>query len=178
MIALLKLFLIFFRIGLFSFGGGYAMLPLIYQSIQEFNLMDEEEFSNLVALSQVTPGPIAINAATYVGFQYAGIAGATVATIGVVAPSFILALLVLHFFVRFQESRGLQSVLGGIRPATIGLIGSAAVFLGQQGFWLDQQISWPAIALAGIATLMYGRFKINPILLTLAAGAAGAFLIR
>ncbi len=73
MTAILNLFVLFFRIGLFSFGGGYAMLPLIYQGIQEFGFMSAEEFSRLVALSQVTPGPIAINAATYVGYQYAGV---------------------------------------------------------------------------------------------------------
>ena len=92
----LYLFTVFFRIGIFSFGGGLAMLPLIFQSVQSFGIMSAHEFSNLVALSQVTPGPIAVNAATYVGFNYAGIPGAAVATLGVCVPSFILVLIVLN----------------------------------------------------------------------------------
>ena len=106
--AFLKLFLIFFRIGFFSFGGGYAMLPLIYQSAQDFGLMSGTQFSDLVALSQVTPGPIAINAATYVGYQYAGIGGAAAATAGIILPSFLLVFLVLHFLRRFRESETLK----------------------------------------------------------------------
>ena len=82
------LFAMFFRIGLFSFGGGLAMLPLIFQSVKDFGMMTTSEFSDLVALSQVTPGPIAVNAATYVGFNGAGIPGALAATLGVALPSF------------------------------------------------------------------------------------------
>ena len=80
------LFAAFFKIGLFSFGGGMAMLPIIYQSVQQFGFMSSEEFSNLVALSQVTPGPVAVNAATYVGLMYGGLPAAIVATIGICLP--------------------------------------------------------------------------------------------
>ena len=93
--------------------------------------MTAEEFSKLVALSQVTPGPIAVNAATYVGYQCAGIPGATVATLGVVMPSVILVYIVTFFLVRFKQSDVLQGALSGIRPATIGLLLSAVVFLAQ-----------------------------------------------
>ena len=93
------LFVMFFRIGLFSFGGGLAMLPLIFQSVKDFGMMTASEFSDLVALSQVTPGPIAVNAATYVGFNGAGIPGALAATLGVALPSFILILIVVQFLV-------------------------------------------------------------------------------
>ena len=82
----LYLFTMFFRIGLFSFGGGLAMLPLIFQSVQDFGIMTSQEFSDLVALSQVTPGPVAVNAATYVGFNYSGLPGALTATLGVCLP--------------------------------------------------------------------------------------------
>ncbi|MEG0156706.1 MAG: chromate transporter, partial [Anaerovoracaceae bacterium] len=99
------LFTIFFRIGLFGFGGGVAMLPLIFQSVQTFGIMDTEEFSNLVALSQVTPGPIAVNAATYVGQAYAGFWGAAVATISVALPSFIIILVVMKFLEKYKESK-------------------------------------------------------------------------
>ena len=110
---LIRLLLLFFRIGLFSFGGGYAMLPLIYQGANELTGMTAEEFSRLVALSQVTPGPVAINAATYVGYQYAGIPGATAATVGVVLPSVLLVFIVSLFLVKFRESDAMKAVLSG-----------------------------------------------------------------
>ena len=125
----LKLFFIFFKIGLLGFGGGYAILPMIYQDIQTFGILSHDDFSNLVALSQVTPGPIAINAATFVGFKVAGVAGAAVATTAVSLPSFFIIVLVVAFLRKFKENTTVQAVLQGIRPATIGLIASAFIFL-------------------------------------------------
>lgn len=176
--AFLTLFLLFFRIGLFSFGGGYAMLPLIYQGVQELHLMNGEEFSRLVALSQVTPGPVAINAATYVGYQYAGIMGAVVATIGVTLPSLILVLLVTHFLVRFQKSRPMNEILQGIRPVTVGLLFAAAIFLAQSSFSDFSEIHPAFFAFFLIALILFGKYKVHPILLTVIAGIAGALLIR
>lgn len=176
--AFLTLFLLFFRIGLFSFGGGYAMLPLIYQGVQELNLMDVEEFSRLVALSQVTPGPVAINAATYVGYQYAGVMGAIVATIGVTLPSLILVLLVTHFLIRFQKSETMNGILQGIRPVTVGLLFSAAVFLAQSSFSNLSEVQPEIFAFFLIALILFGKYKLHPILLTVIAGLAGALLIR
>ncbi len=178
MMALLKLFLIFFRIGIFGFGGGYAMLPLIYQAAQNFGLMSEGQFAELVALSQVTPGPIAINAATYVGYQYAGIAGAAFATLGVVLPSFILVLLMLRFLSRFGQSEVFSGILSGIRPATAGLLGAAAVLLAQESMLLELKESLVPIALFLAAIILFGKFKMNPIALTLLGGLCGALLIR
>ena len=105
------LFTMFFRIGLFSFGGGLAMLPLIFQSVQDFGVMSAQEFSDLVALSQVTPGPVAVNAATYVGFNYSGFAGAAIATLGVCLPSFILMLLVMKFIDSSTTAEGYRERL-------------------------------------------------------------------
>ncbi len=184
------LFLIFSRIGLFSFGGGYVMLPLIYQAIQEFGIMSAKEFSNLVALSQITPGPIAVNAATYVGYVYAGIPGATVATIGVTLPSLILVLAVSHYLNKFKESKALNSVLDGIRPATVGLLVSAVIFLSEtsifkngifsSGFFLNPTSYFNLIPMGIfiITIILFGRFKLSPIGLTIAAGLFGAFVIR
>jgi chromate transporter len=101
MLKLWQLFFVFFKLGLFSFGGGYAMLPLIYQEIQKFGMMDPTEFSNLVAISQMTPGPIAVNAATYVGFKAAGVLGSAVATLAVSLPAFVIIILVAHFLQKF-----------------------------------------------------------------------------
>lgn len=188
--ALFNLLFMFFRIGLFSFGGGYAMLPLIFQSVQDFGFMSAEEFSRLVALSQVTPGPVAVNAATYVGFNYAGFPGAVFATIGVAMPSFLLVILVMNFIEKFKDSQSLNSVFAGIRPATVGLIASAAVFIGETSIFkgpltltsLDFIKNFmgyinvlPCILFIGTIILGAGC-KISPIKITILAGIVGALL--
>jgi chromate transporter len=175
---LVKLLILFFRIGIFSFGGGYAMLPLIYQGANQLTGMTSEEFSRLVALSQVTPGPVAINAATYVGYEYAGIPGATVATLGVLLPSFILVYVVAAFLKRFQESQALQGILNGIRPVTVGLLGSAVIFLAQGSVFTVTQINTLPLIFFFVVLIAAWRFKADPILLTLTAGIAGAIIIR
>ena len=183
-----KLFAIFFKVGLFSFGGGYAMLPLIYQDIKRFGLMPAEEFSNLVALSQMTPGPIAVNAATYVGFKAAGLGGAFFATLGVALPSFLIILLIAAFMERFKTSPVVLAVLGSIRPATVGMIAAAVIFFARTsliqgefrapGFWADpfSRISFPAVAIVIFALIGATKFKIGPIALTLLAGVVGIFI--
>lgn len=190
MMPIFNLFVMFFRIGLFSFGGGYAMLPLIFQSVQEFGIMTAAEFSRLVALSQVTPGPIAVNAATYVGYQYAGLGGAAISTIGVGLPSFILVLTVMHFMKKFEESKSLNAVLCGIRPATVGLIASAVIFLAENSILNGPVFSIRFIENAKeyinllpcmifICTiLLAGKFNVGPIKLTILAGIIGALVIR
>lgn len=185
-----NLFLMFFRIGLFSFGGGYAMLPLIFQGVQDFGIMTAAEFSRLVALSQVTPGPIAVNAATYVGYQYAGVGGAAVATVGVTLPSFVLVLIVMHFLQKFEESKAMNAVLEGIRPATVGLIASAVIFLAENSLFNGTLLSGqilanikeyinllPCVIFLGTIVLAV-KFKIGPIKLTILAGLVGALIIR
>ncbi|MEL7656280.1 MAG: chromate transporter, partial [Bacillota bacterium] len=143
-----------------------------------------------VALSQVTPGPVAVNAATYVGYQYAGLGGAAVASIGVVLPSFLLILIVMHFLKKFQESRSLGSVLGGIRPATVGMIASAVIFLAENSIFNGALLSaeiitntkdyinlLPCIIFVG-TIILAGKFNVGPIKLTLLAGIIGALIIR
>ena len=125
----LNLFLSFCKVGLLGFGGGLAIVRLIYDSIQPFLDMSREAFANIVAISQITPGPLAVNTATYVGFEAAGIGGAAVATLGVVLPEFIIMGIVCRMLKQFQDSKAVQGALSGIRPATIGLIGAAAVVL-------------------------------------------------
>lgn len=189
MLQCLKLFYVFFKVGLFSFGGGYAMLPLIYQEIKKLSLMPPREFSNIVALSQMTPGPIAVNAATYVGYQSAGFWGSVFATIGVSLPSFILILIISAFFYRFKESRIVSSVLSGIRPATVGMIASAVVFFAQtslisgnilsMGFLKNpmKHIDLPAIIIFALTILASRKTKLGPITLTILAGIAGALIL-
>ena len=186
MIVNLKLFIIFFRIGIFGFGGGYAMLPLIFQSVQNFGVMSYDEFSNLVALSQVTPGPIAVNVATYVGFYDSGAAGALIATLGVATPSFILVLTAMFFLKKFKESKWVQGILSGARPAAVGLIAASSVFIAQTSL-VNGPLSELVLNIRGyfnllpcaifICTLaLLWKFKINPILIMVAMGAIGALL--
>ncbi len=124
-----SLFLSFFKVGLLGFGGGLAIVRLIYDSIQPFMDMSRETFANIVAISQITPGPLAVNTATYVGFEAAGIAGAAAATFGVILPAFIIVSLVCRTIQKFRDSKVVNGALQGIRPATMGLIGAAAVTL-------------------------------------------------
>lgn len=123
----LELFLTFFKIGLFTFGGGYAMLPLIQKEVLNHGWMEIEEIINFIAVSESTPGPFAINCATYVGMETGGVLGAVCATLGVVLPSFIVILIVARFYKQFKESKIVSSAMTGLRPAVIGLIGSALV---------------------------------------------------
>lgn len=123
---LLELFCSFFYVGLFSFGGGLAALPLIQHQVVELtHWMTLAEFTDLVTIAQMTPGPIAINAATFVGIRMAGIAGAVVATIGCVLPCSLIVLVLAKMYSRFSTSRGMQGALAGLRPAVVALIASA-----------------------------------------------------
>ncbi|MDO4551939.1 MAG: chromate transporter [Bacillota bacterium] len=188
--AYLQLFWAFFRISIFGFGGGYGILPLLYQSILEFGFMPQAEFARLVALSQVTPGPIIINAATYVGYQYAGLGGSVAATLGIVTPSVLLVLLICRFMKHFQESWAMEGILNGIRPATVGLLASAVIYLATGSLWqagVDWQtfftapaayIHWAPAAFFLVTAIVYGKWRFSPIKLTIVAGVAGAFLIR
>ena len=181
---LLQLFLVFFKVGILGFGGGYAILPLIYQDVQAFGLMSADDFSNLVALSQVTPGPIAVNAATYVGFRVAGILGAVVATFAVSLPSFAIIMLVLSFLDRFKQNPWVQSILSGIRPATVGLMASAFLFMAQTALfprWNDgsslfSNLSSPdfvAIVIFLISFALILSKRLGAISITLLGGALG-----
>ena len=130
---LIKLFLTFAKIGLVGFGGGMAILPLIYQSVSEFNAIDADEFADLFAISQATPGPLAVNAATFSGFETAGIPGAIAATLGVAFPAFILVALCVRFLNRYKQSRLVQGAFVGIRPVAVGMIMAGFVMMDAQG---------------------------------------------
>ena len=123
----LKLFLAFFEIGALSFGGGYGMLSLIREKVLLFGWLGEEEFLNLVAISEATPGPIAINMATFVGSQKAGFFGAVCATLGAILPSFLIVLVVVALIKNLLRYAGVAAFLRGVRPAVVGLISAVAV---------------------------------------------------
>jgi len=122
-----KLFLTFFEIGLFTFGGGYAMISLIREKALALGWLTEEELLNMIAVSESTPGPIAVNMATFVGSMQGGILGSLAATFGVVLPSFIIILLISALIRNFLKYKGVQAFLGGVRPCVIALILATAV---------------------------------------------------
>ena len=130
----LELFGTFFKIGLFTIGGGYAMLPMIQADVLAKGWMTAEELVNFIAVSESTPGPFAVNVSTYIGAELAGLPGAFCATLGVVLPSFLIILLVAHFYLAFRSSRVVNGVMTGLRPAVIGMIGAAVVSVGQTVF--------------------------------------------
>ena len=186
MITILKLFWAFFKIGLFSFGGGNAMLPLIYQSIQQFGQLDGETFSDMVALSQVTPGPVAVNAATFIGLKAAGLAGSVSATIGVCLPCFIIMLIVIRLLEKYRNSTLVEGAFAGIRPVTIGLLLSAAIFIMDsvlvKGPVVSAAMADPGyyniipICIFAASILLMSLLKMKPLHVMLIMGAAGAVI--
>lgn len=124
----IQLFLSFLQIGAFSFGGGYAAMPLIQSQIVDLHhWLDFKEFTDLITISQMTPGPIAINSATFVGTKIAGIPGAIAATLGCILPSCILVTIIAYFYLKYRHMRFLQNILNYLRPAVVALIATAGV---------------------------------------------------
>ncbi len=125
----LQLFLEFLKIGLFTFGGGYAMIPLIKETVFKYGWMNEDHFLDMIGLSEVTPGPIAINMATFIGNEQGGFLGAVLATIGVILPAFIIMLIISILLKKFMKNRFVQASLGGVKSVAIALIASSALIL-------------------------------------------------
>jgi chromate transporter len=166
------LFLAFFKIGLFSFGGGYAMLPLIEKEIvTNHHWLTLSQFIDVVAISQVTPGPIAINAATFVGYKTAGILGSIVATLGVVTPSLLIVLTLALLFTKYNSLPSVKAAFQGIRPAVVALIAAAIWNIIPSS--LELVSSW-AIALASYFVIR--RLSWNPVITLFAAAALGVII--
>lgn len=132
---LLELFWTFFKIGALTFGGGYAMLPLVQAEVAAHGWLSGEALVNFIAVSESTPGPFAINMATYVGNVMAGIPGGICATLGVVLPSFVVILIVARCFERFRKNRVVSGCMSGLKPAVIGMIGAALISVGKTVFF-------------------------------------------
>lgn len=174
----LDLFINFSRIGLFGFGGGAAMLPVIYEAARSLGTMDKGEFANLVGIAQMTPGAIAVNAATYVGYETAGLGGALMATFAVALPSFILVMLASYFLINFKESKVVNGILAGVRPMTAGLVLSAVIFMGQQAIMAgDQTTSIMSLVICVASFALVSRKNINPIFVMIGAGIIGALFL-
>ena len=184
----LKLFLTFLKIGAVSFGGGYGMISLIRDDCLSNGWLTEEELLNYIAVAESTPGPIAVNMATFVGSSQGGILGALLATLGVVLPSFVVILLIASVFTKLLQYAGVKAVLGGIRPAIIALIlGTALTMFLSLGFGIKNIRSTPSfdyrtlivLALIYAISFAYTKWKkksSSPILLIVISGALGVLL--
>ena len=185
MIELWTLLYTFFKIGIFGFGGGYSMMSMIMVECGKYGVTPEQ-FADLTALHMVIPGPIAINAATYVGYLSSGFPGALAATVGVSMPSLILVPLVMRFMSKYRENTIMNGALSGIKPAAVGLVAYAAYNMASgvllregaelSGIFGDffGAVSPILLAVFAITAVANIKFKINPILLTLLAGVVGA----
>ncbi len=185
----LELFLTFFKIGAFTFGGGYAMLPLIQSEALNNGWLTMEEIIDFIAVSESTPGPFAINMATFVGTQmgkdflgvFGGILGAICATLGVVMPSFIVIMLVAKFYQKFKENKIVAGCLGGLKPAAIGLICAAVISIGKTVFFPESvalsvlasyTFIFSALLFAAMLFLALKK-KMNPIYIIVISAVAG-----
>ena len=179
----LLLFWTFFKIGLFTIGGGYAMIPMIKSEVIAVGWLTEDQLLDFMAISESTPGPFAVNMATFVGFNQSGLLGAVCATLGVVLPSFIIIIIVAKIVNKFLTNKYVKYALNGVRPVVVGLIGSVAVSLIYTGTKLDlmnfnsKKISYASIFIM-ILTFILLRFKKtkNPIVLILISAALGIVL--
>ena len=174
----LQLFLSFIQVGLFSVGGGYAAIPLIQnQVVESHSWLTMSEFTDLVTIAEMTPGPITINSATFVGIRIAGIPGALVATIGCILPSCILVTLIARLYLKYRKLDLLQGVLASLRPAVVALIAGAGVSILTTAFWGDGPValgntSWVMVAIFAAAFLLLKKGKAGPILVIVLAGVA------
>lgn len=177
-----ELFYVYLKIGLFGFGGGYAMLSLIQaEVVDKYGWIGLQEFTDIVAISQMTPGPIGINSATYIGYTaihnagYSavyGTLGATLATFAVCLPSFILVLIISYYFVRVKNNKYVEAAFVGLRPATVGLIAAASLMLMNNENFID----YKSYIIFAAAFLLTWKLKIHPILMICLAGLAGLIL--
>lgn len=182
---LLLLFLLFVKYGFLSFGGGYVLIPmLIADLVEQRHLMTGEEFARLLAVAQITPGPIGINTATYIGFQQFGILGGLVCTAGLLVPALALVVGAMYFLRKYENTIWIKGALAGLRPAAFGLLASAVwIFLklaAISGSWgsADFTVRWVPLGMAVTVLILQLRTKIPFLWLMVICGVLGAFFCR
>ena len=178
----LQLLYVYLKIGIFGFGGGYAMLSLIQSDVVDrYKWISLQEFTDIVAISQMTPGPIGINSATYIGYTaihnagyspFMAVLGSCLTTFAVCLPSFILVLVSSYFFAKFKNNKYVVAAFTGLRPATVGLIAAAALMLMNKENFID----YKSFLIFGAAFILTWKFKVHPILMIALAGVAGLIL--
>lgn len=185
---LLSLFLFFLKLGFISVGGGYPMMSFIMQEGQAAVGLTASEFADMTALELLASGPIAVNAATYIGYIKAGFWGSAVATAGVCIPSFILTTILYAFLSRFKENRYVQGFLNAIKVACAGVLFTTALTLGKNILLLTDSlsditahplimVSWVSVLIVALSVVAIRKFKLNPIMVILGAGVIGAFML-
>lgn len=194
----LQLYWSFFKIGLFSIGGGYASLPLIEKEVVELHgWLTMTEFTDIITISQMTPGPVAINTSTFVGTQIGGLLGAIIATLGCVTPSFIIVLLLAYIYIKYKSVTIVSDILFGLRPAVVSLIGVAGLSIVMLAFFGEKKLNISnlyfdkfgvhltienltvnciAILFFSIGFFFLRKYKINPIYIMVGSGVAGAII--
>lgn len=181
---LLKLFFAFIQVGMFSVGGGYAAIPLIQEQIVTIHhLMTMEEFSDLITVAEMTPGPISINSATFVGMRIAGIPGVLLCSIGCIIPSFIICLTLAQFYYKYRTVSGVQVVLGSLRPAVVALIASAGASILMLGLFQAElkdvvlgNLRYIELVIFVVALFLLRKFKLNAITIILGSGVVGTIV--
>ena len=182
----LQLFLSFLQVGMFSFGGGYAAMPLIQgQVVTGHHWLSMSEFTDLITISQMTPGPIAVNSATFVGIKIAGIPGALAATFGCILPSCIIVTVIAKLYLKYRSMEVLQGVLGSLRPAVVAMIAAAgiSILITAAGisilitaFWGSRDLiavtgtKWSLVLIFAVCMILLRKVKINPIWVMILAG--------
>ena len=181
---LFKLFFAFIQVGMFSVGGGYAAIPPIQEQIVNiYGLMTLSEFSDLITVAEMTPGPISINSATFVGMRIAGIPGVLICTIGCILPSFCICLILAHFYYKYRTVKGVQIVLGAMRPAVVALIASAGTSILMLGLFQAElpdivlsDIRWIEFGIFAAALFILRKYKASAIAIILGSGVVGTAL--
>ena len=174
----------FFQIGLFSIGGGYAAMPLIQSQVVDVHpWLTITQFADIMTIAEMTPGPIAINSATFVGIQIAGIPGAIIATIGCILPSCMIVMTLAYVYYHFRGLKMVQGVLAGLRPAVVATIASAGITLVIMAFYGERilpvdlsGINTISVILFAVGFLVLRKWKVNPVYVMLGAGVAGVLL--
>lgn len=177
-----KLFYEFFKMGLFAVGGGLATLPFLEDISVRTGWFTTEDITNMIAISQSTPGPIGVNMAAYTGYLTAGTMGSLLATMGLIMPSLLIIMLIAGILERFRESKLVKAIFYGLKPASLGLIFSAWLSVVKISYWQSGEKNgemvffWQGLILAGILLLLSGKWKVHPILLILLSAIAGILL--
>lgn len=175
---LVVLFLVFMKIGLISFGGGYAMIPFLQSEVVSRGWLTNDAIIDMVGMSQITPGPVATNMATFVGYNQYGVVGAFVATLGVALPPFILVLLVTKYVINKLDEKTRKSLFLGLQPVVISLILVSCLSLGKSIFFYSDfsKIDFISIAISAVSFILLIKYKVSPIKLIIASAIVGMFL--
>lgn len=169
----ITLFIIFFKIGLFSFGGGLAMLPIIEQDMMKYGWLNHQDFLDIITISQMTPGPIAINCATFAGFKVAGFWGSVFATIGIASPSIIIMVILSAVLTKFEKSKSKKIFFYGLMPVTAALILYSAFLIGKSTIYIDSLINIKAIVGIVVCFAIINKVKTHPIMIIVLSASAG-----